>query len=96
VENYLALRKANRDPDFLYSISREDGQKVQLPKLTLQPLVENAILHGFGQRHSGNELRIRAFPVAKNNYCIEIADNGIGLDDGKHSAPSCRKGLSKG
>jgi two-component system sensor histidine kinase YesM len=81
VENYLALRKANRDPDFLYSISREDGQKVQLPKLTLQPLVENAILHGFGQRHSGNELRIRAFPVAKNNYCIEIADNGVGIDD---------------
>jgi two-component system sensor histidine kinase YesM len=81
VENYLALRKANRDPDFIYSISQEGGDHVQLPKLTLQPLVENAILHGFGLRRTGNELRIRAFPVAGNNYCIEISDNGVGMDD---------------
>lgn len=81
VENYLALRKANRDPDFLYSISQEGGQNVRLPKLTLQPLVENAILHGFGQRRSENELRIKAAPVRRNNYCIEIADNGMGMDN---------------
>ncbi|GAB6277139.1 MAG: two-component system sensor histidine kinase YesM [Rectinema sp.] len=81
VENYLALRKANRDPDFLYSISQEGGQNVRLPKLTLQPLVENAILHGFGQRRSGNELKIRAFPVTAHNYRIEIMDNGVGMDD---------------
>jgi len=81
VENYLALRKSNRDPDFLYSISQEGGEHVQLPKLTLQPLVENAILHGFGQRHSGNELNVRAFPVTGHNYRIEIMDNGVGMDD---------------
>lgn len=81
IENYLALRKSNRDPDFIYSISQEGGDHVQLPKLTLQPLVENAILHGFGPRRTGNELRIRAFPVAGNNYCIEISDNGVGMDD---------------
>lgn len=81
VENYLALRKANRDPDFLYSISQEGGEHVQLPKLTLQPLVENAILHGFGQRRFGNELQIIAFPSGENNYCIEIVDNGMGMDD---------------
>lgn len=81
VENYLALRKSNRDPDFLYSISQEGGEHVQLPKLTLQPLVENAILHGFGQRHSENELNVRAFPVTGHNYRIEIMDNGVGMDD---------------
>jgi len=81
VENYLALRKSNRDPDFLYSISQECGEHVQLPKLTLQPLVENAILHGFGQRHSGNELKVRAFPVTGNSYRVEIMDNGVGMDD---------------
>jgi two-component system sensor histidine kinase YesM len=81
VENYLALRKANRDPDFVYLISQTGGQNIQLPKLTLQPLVENAILHGFGQRRSGNELQIKAFPSGENIYCIEIVDNGMGMDD---------------
>jgi two-component system sensor histidine kinase YesM len=81
VENYLALRKSNRDPDFIYSINQEGGRYVQLPKLSLQPLVENAILHGFGQRRSGNELKIRAFPVTGNSYRIDIMDNGVGMND---------------
>lgn len=83
VENYLALRKSNRDPDFIYHISQLGGQNVRLPKLTLQPLVENAILHGFGQRRDGNILQINASPVLSGNYLIEIEDNGLGIDNEK-------------
>lgn len=80
IEDYLVLRKSNKDPDFSYSISIEGGQNVRLPKLTLQPLVENSILHGFSRRRSGNELTISACPGQNGAYHIEITDNGIGMD----------------
>lgn len=81
IENYLALRRSNRDPDFQYSISKVGGEKVRLPKLSLQPIVENSILHGFAGRSFGNELSVRGFPERDNKYCIEISDNGIGIDN---------------
>jgi len=80
VEDYLTLRKSNNDPEFESTVEVEGGRDVRLPKLTLQPLVENAIVHGFGRRRSGNELAIRAFPLADGMYRIEVRDNGIGMD----------------
>ena len=80
IEDYLVLRKSNKDPDFSYSITIEGGQSVRLPKLTLQPFVENSILHGFGRRRNGNELTVRAHAKPDGRYHIEIADNGIGMD----------------
>jgi two-component system sensor histidine kinase YesM len=81
VENYLALRKSNRDPDFSYTIKDVGGERIRLPKLSLQPIVENSILHGFAGRSFGNVLLITAFPEQGKRYCIEISDNGIGIDD---------------
>lgn len=81
VENYLALRKSNRDPDFSYSIKEIDGERVRLPKLSLQPIVENSIIHGFAGRSFGNVLLINAFPAQNNSYCVEISDNGIGIEE---------------
>jgi two-component system sensor histidine kinase YesM len=86
VEDYLTLRKSNNDPDFASSAQVEGGRDVRLPKLTLQPLVENSIVHGFGRRRSGNELSIRARPGADGTYSIEIRDNGIGMDEDALSA----------
>jgi two-component system, sensor histidine kinase YesM len=82
MEAYLELRKSNKDPDFSYSISASDCEEIRLPKLTLQPLVENAIIHGFGRRRSGNELSVRAHRCPQDRYQIEIMDNGMGMDEG--------------
>jgi len=78
--DYLELRKSNHDPEFQYSIKIAESEKVRLPKLTLQPIVENAIVHGFGRRRTGNELIVSCLPKGDADYCIEISDNGIGID----------------
>ena len=80
VRDYLELRKANHDPEFLYTIKLVKIEKVLLPKLTLQPIVENAIVHGFGRRRTGNKLIVSCFPQGDDDYCVEINDNGIGMD----------------
>jgi len=51
-----------------------------LPRLTLQPFVENAIQHGLKDKTAGGELRLSAKSAA-DKLLIYIYDNGAGMDD---------------
>jgi signal transduction histidine kinase len=54
-----------------------------LPRLLLQPLVENAVKHGALGRKNGGRIEVRAELVdAKKLVCI-IEDNGLGVQEGK-------------
>lgn len=48
-------------------------------KLILQPIVENAIKHGFTGLDRIGHLWINAFPEGENNICFEVVDDGIGF-----------------
>ncbi|MFS0646973.1 ATP-binding protein [Siminovitchia sp. 179-K 8D1 HS] len=56
--------------------------KIQIPPLSIQPLVENAIRHGILKRAEGGTILIR---VMDKGHEIEIAviDNGVGMDEEK-------------
>lgn len=81
VEDYIVLWQASQNPSFTYERDIEGGMDVLIPKLTLQPLVENAVLHGFGRRKKGNILKIRSYFRTPAILCIEVIDNGLGMDD---------------
>ena len=49
-----------------------------LAPMLVQPLVENAIMHGLEPKVEGGEIALRA-RAAGDALCIEIADDGIGL-----------------
>ncbi|NLY76423.1 MAG: histidine kinase [Firmicutes bacterium] len=51
----------------------------QLPLLTLQPIVENALIHGVEDMESGGMITVRAFS-RDNLVIIQIQDNGKGMD----------------
>ncbi|MDO4438631.1 MAG: histidine kinase [Eubacteriales bacterium] len=52
---------------------------VKLPKFSLQPLVENAIIHGIEPKTEGGTIIIDI--RKRGGYClIRIADNGMGMD----------------
>jgi two-component system sensor histidine kinase YesM len=52
----------------------------RLPKILLQPLVENAILHGIMEKESEEgEIRVAAW-TDKGDLFIEVADDGVGMD----------------
>jgi len=78
ISDYLYLRHANSKNLFEYEIRIDEADGIILPKLTLQPIVENAIVHGFAGRKNGNIIKIIGRKKL-GQYIIEIIDNGIGM-----------------
>ena len=80
VNIYLSLEQA-RFGDKLRVKMKIDPRVLgaQVPVLTLQPLVENAIVHGLAPKEEGGVLGIRVRQV-KGEIHILIADNGVGMD----------------
>lgn len=81
-ERYLILMKMRMPDRLSWRIEVEDGcRKVPIPKLLIQPLVENAILHGVEQQLEPGTVSLRVNPAARRGYTlIEVADNGPGMD----------------
>ena len=63
----------------LYNISRE-ARAVHVPKMILQPLVENAITHGVGMYLKDGYITIKTeYDSERQTGTIRIIDNGVGL-----------------
>ena len=79
VRNYLLLAKARYEDNLEFTINiPENLSSISVPKLTLQPLVENAMTHGFDGRNVKRCLYIDG-QVEKGKLILEIRDNGIGF-----------------
>lgn len=77
VEYYVNIEKV-RFPDINieYHIETSD---FDLPALSVQPLVENAIKHGLMGLETGGTVVIRSYETSEYYY-VEVSDNGIGFD----------------
>ncbi|WNR46149.1 sensor histidine kinase [Paenibacillus roseipurpureus] len=78
IRSYLEIHKL-RMHGMQYSIELEStlGQ-LEVPRLIVQPLVENAIVHGISKRNHPGEIRIVA-EQTESGYRISVEDNGPGL-----------------
>lgn len=79
ISNYIKLQEKFRDTEFNLEIDvAEDVAKLQVPKFMLQPLVENAIIHGL-KREGVLTIRVSA---SVNDGMLEIRteDNGVGYN----------------
>lgn len=80
IRSYLYIQK-ERFGDRLQVVWEIDEDiQILIPPLTIQPLVENAVIHGLLNRSSGGEVRIR---IKETEQAIEIriSDNGKGIDE---------------
>ncbi len=59
-----------------------EAEEKLVPNLILQPLVENALRHGFKNEDQVNELSIQG-AVKNGRLIIAVDDNGIGIQAGK-------------
>lgn len=82
IESYLRICEISRQEPFDYTIScMEDAKKQMIPKMVIQPLVENSITHGFrGARSDLLTIAIHMEEDAENTVMIEVADNGCGME----------------
>lgn len=79
LQSYLEIQKFRFTDLFEYEIDVPEAlMNCHIQKLTLQPLVENCIQHGFdGIRHTGL-IRIRA-EAAAGRLILTVEDNGVGI-----------------
>lgn len=79
VKSYLTIQKMRYQDKLEYDIDVEpDIRGVRIIKLTLQPLVENAIYHGLKYKSTIGHLWIRGYQMAGAVY-LEIEDDGDGM-----------------
>ncbi|TVY03304.1 sensor histidine kinase [Cohnella terricola] len=79
LKSYLIIQKKRYSIQFDIQVSSE-LQSSQVVKLVLQPLVENAIVHGIEKKGSGGTIRIQ-IDQEDGQLVYRISDDGIGADE---------------
>ena len=81
VSSYLKIQSIRYRDSLHYEVDMEPGlQQFKSVKVILQPIVENAIYHGFRERGGSGVVRIRGF---RSGDCLvfEVQDDGVGMDE---------------
>lgn len=80
IKDYIAIYEVASQVDVKLVIEIEQGlEEVLIPKLILQPIVENAIKHGFQDFYEQQIIDIDIFMQEQKMY-IMISDNGKGME----------------
>ena len=80
VRSYLEIQQVRYQDILEYEIDvPEELYKYQIPKITIQPLVENALYHGIKNKRRLGKITISG--EVKDNVCIRVTDNGIGMSE---------------
>jgi two-component system, sensor histidine kinase YesM len=82
IERYLQLMKMRLGDRLMWDISiRIDLRDVRIPKLVIQPLVENAIMHGIENKRTQGMISIRVEEIeSSTNIRVTVEDNGPGME----------------
>ena len=93
VENYIYIQKMRFGSRVQYGMSIElDAAKVRIPAFTMQPVVENAIIHGISKKEAGGKIFVRVVKKG-SGILISVADNGVGMEERR--LEEVREGLKK-
>jgi two-component system sensor histidine kinase YesM len=91
---YLSIQKIRYKNKLDYEIAfPPEVLDLRIPKLLVQPLVENAIYHGIKNKEGGGFVRISASKDG-GMLAIRVGDDGIGMDAGRLAA--VRSSLEQG
>ena len=83
VSNYLYIQKIRYKDKLNYVIHVDESlYAIEVPKLILQPLVENAIYHGVKAKRGGGTITITGVPEGEN-LVFTVQDDGAGMPQEK-------------
>lgn len=86
LKNYIYVMDMRMHDNIQYTFQiEEETLKSKLPRISLQPLVENAINHGLRNKRGAKEVCVRIW-IEDGNLMICVADNGVGMESSEINA----------
>lgn len=80
IRHYITIQNIRFRGKFQYKEEVDDRLlNIEILKLLLQPLIENAIIHGLEKKKSTGHVLLRAF-VEGDTLVFQIKDDGIGME----------------
>ncbi|MCP3797482.1 sensor histidine kinase [Paenibacillus sp. CH40] len=80
-DDYLTILQIRYPDVFRYEVDiPPELAGTPIPKLSLQPLVENSIYHGLKKKETKGFIRIFAFKQG-DKVVVRVQDNGVGMDE---------------
>ncbi len=82
VENYFTIQRCRFGDkiDLELIIENEQLLEAKMPKLILQPLVENAVIHGLEGKIDGGVVKIK-IENSETTLFLSVYDNGLGMSE---------------
>ncbi|RSL33613.1 sensor histidine kinase [Salibacterium salarium] len=81
VQSYFHIQQTRFQGRVDFTVELEENTLyIRVPRLILQPLVENAFIHGVESLEDGGTIALCVWRQ-NNQVMVEIADNGIGMED---------------
>ena len=82
IRNYFSIHKLRNAPNFDYFIHTDPGVRhCPVPRLLLQPLIENAFIHGIDDLEEGGGYIAVIASIEEDLLLIKIIDNGLGMSE---------------
>jgi two-component system sensor histidine kinase YesM len=87
IQNYYIIQQYRFGSKIQLSVQYGDEDqerlfKCRLPKMTLQPIVENAVIHGIERKISPGHIQIKLVST-ENLLIITISDDGVGIEESR-------------
>ena len=81
VKSYLEIQHVRYQDIVSYDIEVPEALYIySIPKITIQPLVENALYHGIKNKRGMGHISIRG-EAGEKDFTITVTDDGIGIDE---------------
>lgn len=81
VKSYLEIQYVRYQDILSYDIEVPESLYIySIPKITIQPLVENALYHGIKNKRGMGHISIRG-QAGEKDFTITVTDDGIGIDE---------------
>ncbi|MCG1028115.1 sensor histidine kinase [Virgibacillus halodenitrificans] len=79
VEDYFHIQKVRFSERVEFVLEMDEAcLDIELPKLSLQPLVENAFIHGIEEKEDGGRISLHIYPSPTTVF-VEVKDDGKGM-----------------
>ncbi len=84
VENYFTIQRCRFGDKLSMQLEMEDERllEAKMPKLILQPLVENAVVHGLEEKIDYGTVKI-IVESSENTLFLRVKDDGVGISEEK-------------